>query len=99
MIGPKVIVPIRKRFEDFTSDPEAIMHLKTLYQTPDDVDLVVGVQLEEEMFPGTTVPKSALITSLFSLFGMGNSDRFSVGFAVMRCLLVDRPWDCHPSNA
>ncbi|KAJ9415845.1 hypothetical protein QL093DRAFT_2427964 [Fusarium oxysporum] len=30
---------------------------------------------------------------------MGNSDRFSIGFAMMRCLLVDRPWDCHPSNA
>ena len=51
------------------------------------------------MFPGTTVPKSALIISLFSLFGMGNSDRFSIGFAIMRCLLVDKPWDCHPSNA
>ena len=51
------------------------------------------------MFPGTTVPKTALIISLFSLFGMGNSDRFSIGFAIMRCLLVDKPWDCHPSNA
>lgn len=61
--------------------------------------MVVGVQLEEEMFPGTTVPKSALIISLFSLFGMGNSDRFSVGFAMMRCLLIDKPWDCRPSNA
>ena len=57
------------------------------------------MQLDEEYFPGTTVPKSALIVSLFSLFGMGNSDRFSVGFAMMRCLLVDKPWDCHPSNA
>jgi peroxidase len=65
----------------------------------DDVDLVVGVQLEEDMFPGTTFPVSALIISLFSLFGMGNSDRFSIGFAMMRCLLVDKPWDCHPSDA
>jgi hypothetical protein len=30
---------------------------------------------------------------------MGNSDRFSIGFAAMRCWLVDKPWDCHPSNA
>jgi peroxidase len=60
---------------------------------------VVGVQLDEEMFPGTTVPKSALIISLFSLFGMGNSDRFSIGFAVTRCFLVDKPWDCKPTNA
>jgi peroxidase len=51
------------------------------------------------LFPGTTVPSSALIISLFSLFGLGNSDRFSVGYAIMRCILVDRPWDCTPSNA
>lgn len=43
--------------------------------------------------------KSALIPSLFSLFGVGNSDRFSPGFAVMRCILVDKPWNCQPSNA
>ena len=30
---------------------------------------------------------------------MGNSDRFSLGFAMTRCLLVDKPWECHPSNA
>jgi peroxidase len=55
--------------------------------------------LDEEFFPGTTVPKSSLIISLFSLFGMGNSDRFNTGFSLMRCLLVDQPWDCKPSNA
>lgn len=96
---PAVIVPIRKTFEDFSKDPEAVANLRRLYKSPDEVDLVVGVQLEEEMFPGTTVPKSALIISLFSLFGLGNSDRFSVGYAMMRCLLVDTPWDCRPSNA
>jgi peroxidase len=99
ILGPKVQVPIRKRFEDFSSDQKTVKKLKELYSSPDKVDLVVGVQLDEEYFPGTTVPKSALITSLFSLFGMGNSDRFSVGFAMMRCFLIDKPWDCHPSNA
>lgn len=99
ILDPAVVVPIRETFEDFSSDPEAVANLKRLYNSPDEVDLVVGVQLEEEMFPGTTVPKSSLIISLFSLFGLGNSDRFSVGYAMMRCLLVDKPWDCHPSNA
>jgi peroxidase len=94
-----VVVPVRKTFEEFTTDPEALANLKRLYKTPDHVDLVVGVQLEEEMFPNTTIPKSSLIISLFSLFGMGNSDRFSIGFGMMRCFLVDKPWDCHPSNA
>ncbi|KAH6980144.1 heme peroxidase [Fusarium venenatum] len=97
--NPKVVVPIRDTWSKFSSDPEVVRDLERLYDHPDDVDLVVGCQLDEEWFPGTTVPKSALIISLFSLFGMGNSDRFSIGFSMMRCLLVDRPWDCHPSNA
>ena len=97
--GTNVTVPIRKRFEDFSSDPTTVASLSRLYATPDDVDLVVGVQLDEERFPGTTIPKSAAIISLFSLFGTGNSDRFSVGFAMMRCWLVDKPWDCRPTNA
>jgi len=92
-------VPIRNTFEEFSSDPTTVENLRRLYNNTDEVDLVVGVQLDEEFFPGTTVPKSSLIISLFSLFGMGNSDRFSIGFAMMRCLLVDKPWDCHPSNA
>ncbi|KAF5678240.1 hypothetical protein FCIRC_6523 [Fusarium circinatum] len=96
---PEVVVPIRDTWDKFSTDPEVIQNLKNLYKHPDDVDLVVGCQVDEEWFPGTTVPKSALIISLFSLFGMGNSDRFSIGFAMMRCILVDRPWDCHPSNA
>lgn len=99
VLDPMVSVPVRKSFEDFSSDPKAVANLKRLYKNVDEVDLVVGVQLEEEMFPGTTIPVSALIISLFSLFGMGNSDRFSIGFAMMRCLLVDKPWDCHPTNA
>ncbi|KAF5985647.1 hypothetical protein FCOIX_2001 [Fusarium coicis] len=96
---PEVVVPARDTWEKFSTDPEVVQNLKKLYKHPDDVDLVVGCQLDEEFLPGTTVPKSALVISLFSLFGMGNSDRFSIGFAMMRCLLVDRPWDCHPSNA
>lgn len=92
-------VPIRDTFENFSSNPEIVAKLRALYKSPDEVDLVVGCQLDEQYFPGTTVPKSSLIISLFSLFGMGNSDRFSIGFAVMRCILVDKPWDCHPSNA
>ena len=90
---------VRTRFEVFSQNPNVVADLRRLYKSPDDVDFVLGVQLDEEYFPGTTVPRSALIVSLFSLFGMGNSDRFSVGFAMMRCLLVDKPWDCHPSNA
>jgi len=96
---PKVLVPIRTTFSDFSSDPDIVASLGRLYATPDDVDLVVGCQLDESFFPHATIPTSSLIISLFSLISMGNSDRFSVGFAAMRCLLVDTPWNCHPSNA
>ncbi|KAL1893313.1 hypothetical protein Sste5346_006490 [Sporothrix stenoceras] len=96
---PHVLVPIRERFEDFTTVPEHLAALKKLYKSPDEVDLVVGCQLDETMFPATSVPRSSLIVSLFNLISMGNADRFSVGYAAMRCWLVDKPWDCHPSNA
>lgn len=96
---PKVLIPIHELFEDFSSDPHMVSELKRLYKTPEDVDLVVGCQLDESMFPRASIPTSALIINLFSLICMGNSDRFSIGFAAMRCLLVDKTWDCHPSNA
>jgi peroxidase len=95
----QVTVPIRERFEDFTSDPEMLAELKRLYRSPEDVDLTVGQQLDEQYFPGTTVPRSALITSLFSLFGVGTSDRFCVGYSALHCFLVGKPWDCTPLNA
>jgi hypothetical protein len=91
-----VKVPIRRRFEDFSSDKEAIRKLKELYKDPNDADLVAGVQLDEEVFPRYDRAKLALIMSLFSLFGMGSSDRFSIGFAMTRCFLVDKPWDESP---
>ncbi len=107
---------IRNSFEDFTTDPVYLAELNRLYKTPDEVDLVVGVQLDEEYYYGTQVPKyacgaesknyslvvfcrTALIVSLFSLFGLGNSDRFSPGYALTRCLLVGTPTNCTVTNA
>lgn len=43
LADPNVEVPIRERFEDFSSDPEMVDNLKKLYISPDDVDLVVGI--------------------------------------------------------
>ncbi|KXJ90046.1 heme peroxidase [Microdochium bolleyi] len=97
--APALRVTIRERFEDFSSDPHMVAELRRLYKDPDEVDLVVGCQLDESLFPHITVPISSLIISLFSLISMGMSDRFSVGTAAMRCVLVDKPWDWHPSNA
>jgi peroxidase len=42
---PSVKVKIRETFEEFTSDPNALSALKRLYKSPDEVDLVVGIQL------------------------------------------------------
>jgi len=73
--------------------------LKELYSNPDEVDLTVGQYLDEDFFPGTSVPRSQIITSLFSLFKTGIGDRFSPGYSVLKCLIVETPWDCHPANA
>jgi len=89
----------RHTFEEFSSDPEKVQILKELYANPDEVDLTVGQYLDEDFFPGTSVPRSQLITSLFSLFRTGISDRFSPGYSVLKCLIVETPWDCHPANA
>jgi len=89
----------RKTFEEFTSNPEFVKALKRLYDNPDQVDLTVGQYLDETYFPGTTVPSSQLVTSLISLFGLGNSDRFSPLYSLLHCFLVDKPWDCTPTNA
>jgi len=59
-------------------------------------DFSVGIQLDEEYYTGTSVPRSALITSLFSLFGVGTADRFCVAYSVTACLLAGKPWDCTP---
>jgi len=89
----------RQTFEEFSSDPEKVQILKELYANPDEVDLTVGQYLDEDFFPGTSVPRSQLITSLFSLFRTGISDRFSPGYSVLKCLIIETPWDCHPANA
>ena len=93
-----VAVAIREKFEDFTSNPEFVAELKRLYKTPDEVDFSVGLVLDEQYYPGTTVPRTQLITSLFSLFGVGTSDRFSVAYSVVSCMLAGKPWDCTPLN-
>jgi len=94
----KIPVKIRETFEEFTSDPELVKELKRLYRTPDEVDFMVGLQLDEDYFPGTTVPNTMLITSLFSLFGLAASDRFSIAYTGSLCFLVGKPWDCTPLN-
>lgn len=65
-------VPVRKTFEDFSSDPEVVVNLKRLYRTSNDVDLVVGCQLDETMFLHATIPTLSLVISLFSLIALGN---------------------------
>jgi peroxidase len=95
-------VRIRKTFEDFTTNPVYLKALKELYNHPDEVDLTVGQYLDEDYFPGTTVPRSQLITSLFSLFGLGVSDRFSPGYISVKCLPffgTQTPFTCTPTNA
>lgn len=126
----KVPCPPKKTFEEFTTNPVHLAHLKRLYSEPDEVgkslqpylphrasrialhliiilrqwltisitDLLVGLQLDETNFPGTIIPTSKLILSLINLFRIGDSDRFSPRNSLLRCI-VDNPFfNCHPSN-
>lgn len=90
----------RKTFDDFTSNPVYREYLKQLYATPDDVDLTVGQQLDEDYFPGLSIPMSMTATSLVSIFGVGNADRFQPGFAMLHCFFHGNfPTNCEPTNA
>jgi peroxidase len=98
----KPAVKPRTTFAEFTSNPEYVKILESLYNHPDEVDLTVGQYLDEQLYPGTTVPRSQLITSLFSLFALGVSDRFSPGYSSVKCLPIvgtQTPFTCTPSNA
>lgn len=94
-----VQLKVRERFEDFSSDPVMVERLKQLYSHPDEVDLLVGVELDEESYPKTTAPRSAVITSIINLFLVAAYDRFSPAYSMMQCLLVQKPWNCQPVTA
>jgi len=95
--GGSVKSPPRNTWAEFTSNKEWQKKLEELYGHPDNVDMFVGEQLDETMFPGTIIPTSQLLISLFSLFGLGNADRHNLGYAFTHCFLVDKPWDCTPN--
>ncbi len=72
----KVPFKPRKRFEDFTTDPELVNELKRLYKSPDEVDIMVGQEIDEEWWPHAHIPKSMLIVSFYTLFKASLTDRF-----------------------
>ncbi len=93
-------VPIkaRKTFEEFTSDPRKLRLLKELYDTPDQVDLTVGQELDESNWPGTSIPTSVLAISFYTLSRGTYNDRFSMNWIVASCLVENQPWSCRPTN-
>ncbi len=88
-------VPVqpRKTFEEFTSDPRKLRLLKEMYDTPDDVDLSVGQQLDESTWPGTSVPTSVLAISFYTLARGTYNDRFSMNWIMASCLIENQPWN------
>jgi len=95
----KVPIKPRNKFEDFTTNPEFVEELKRLYSTPDDVDLLVGQELDEEFWPNTHIPKSMLIINFYTLFKASVTDRFTLNYNLFWCFLVDKPWNCKTNNA
>lgn len=88
-------VPIkpRKTFEEFTSDPRKLRLLKELYDSPDDVDLTVGQELDESNWPGTSIPTSVLAISFYTLSRGTYNDRFSMNWIMASCLVENQPWN------
>jgi len=91
-------IKVRKTFEEFTSNPEWQQALKRLYQTPDDVDLTVGQEIDEEWWPHTQIPRSMLAINFFTLFKGSIVDRFSINYQLVHCLVEQKIWDCKPTN-
>ncbi len=83
----------RKTFEEFTSDPRKLRLLKEMYNTPDDVDLTVGQELDESVWPGTSIPTSVLAISFYTLARGTYNDRFSMNWILASCLVENQPWN------
>jgi hypothetical protein len=94
----KVPIKPREKFEDFTSDPELVQELKRLYKTVDDVDLMVGQELDEDWWPNTHIPRANLIINFYTLFVASIQDRFVVQYNLFWCILVGKPWNCTTNN-
>ncbi|OLL23961.1 Peroxinectin A [Neolecta irregularis DAH-3] len=85
----KPVYPIQPRetFEDFSSDPEIVRQLKSLYKSPEDVDLTVGIGLHGDRFPGNDfLPDSGLVIGFLNLFRVKYSDRFHPSYALVSSL-------------
>jgi len=83
----KVPNPPKKTFEEFSSNPVMVERLKRLYNNPDEVDLLVGQQLDEENWPHTSIPRSHMMITFIRLFGGANMDRFNLAYSISRCLV------------
>jgi len=89
----------RETFDEFTSNPIYREYLKKLYKSPDDVDLAVGQELDEQLWPGTSMPRSMLIINFLTLFSMASIDRFAPTYSLARCWVDGTPFNCVTQNA
>lgn len=94
------VVPFKPRatFEEFTSNVYFQQELKRLYKTPDDVDLWVGQELDEEWWPNTHIPRSMLIINFYTLFKAAAADRFGINWGMFWCISNYKPWNCPTTN-
>jgi len=59
---------------------------------------MVGLELDEEVYPSTHMPRSMLIVNFYTLSLLTAQDRFSLQYAIFHCLARGRPWDCKPTS-
>jgi len=83
---------------EFTRNETLAKLLQQLYTSPDEVDLLVGQELDPEHWPNTLIPRSQLAISFLTLFKGAAIDRFSLQYAFSGCFVEEKPWNCHPKN-
>jgi hypothetical protein len=89
----------KKKWSDFTSNPWLQKELARLYKSPDDVDITVAQELDEEVWPHTSIPLSMMIINFFTLFKGSTLDRFAVNYNIFYCFVEGTPFHCETNNA
>jgi Animal haem peroxidase len=63
-------------FEQLTTDPQTLLDLKKLYPTIDDVELIVGLQVEQARLPNSHVSLTAVSVTLHTVTSLIAHSRF-----------------------
>jgi peroxidase len=94
----KPVAKPKKTWADFTSNKFFQQELARLYKSPNEVDITVAQELDEQVWPHTSIPLSMMIINFFTLFKGSISDRFAVNYNIFHCFIEGTPLSCKTNN-